>query len=276
MLTNAALTAEIEFYRNLEIHYKKIVETSPAGTLYLKKQYGKERLYLYDDKAEHYISRKALPSLNNFVDGLAARKVLKIIENNLMLLNVLESQFMPYNEIDFDDLQREIDIQIKSKLQAAFPDKNFDKVSAQSKVHASSSDKAREWLEEPTIYNSFMPEKKTNRTPKGIYVRSKSELLIATMLESYNIPYKYEAQLHLSNRIIYPDFTIWDKNREQLVYWEHFGMMWDQKYNEKNKVKIYDYLESGYRLGDNFIATYDDETGSIDMGLLHKIINTFL
>lgn len=271
MLTSKTINFEKKFYTDLKRYYENISANSPSGNLYLRNQHGKKRLYLNN----RYISKDALPLIGNFINGQAAKKILLILESNLIALDIIQAQFTPYSEIPFDDMQQSIESQVIPKFQSAFPDLDLDGLSRQPKQLGNFSDKASEWLEQPTLYNTFKPEEKTNKTPNGIYVRSKSELLIATMLETYNIPYKYEAQLQLGNRIVYPDFTLWDQNREKLVYWEHFGMMWNKAYSEKNMKKIYDYLNFGYRLGDNFIATYDDKTGSIDMGILHKIINAF-
>ena len=42
----------------------------------------------------------------------------------------------------------------------------------------------------------------------GLSVESKSESIIASQLERYNIPFRYEALLQLEGQIYYPDFTI--------------------------------------------------------------------
>ena len=62
-------------------------------------------------------------------------------------------------------------------------------------------------------------------------VRSKSELNIANMLDSYGVPYKYECPLKLKDgKVIYPDFTVINVKSRKVIYWEHRGMMDDKNY----------------------------------------------
>lgn len=77
-------------------------------------------------------------------------------------------------------------------------------------------------------------------TTKGDLVRSKSEVIIANLLEQAGIDYKYEIKLEYKNgKWIEPDFTV-TLPSGKVIYWEHLGMLgltdYDNRWIEKQKV----------------------------------------
>lgn len=91
------------------------------------------------------------------------------------------------------------------------------------------------------------------QTVDGNRVRSKSEVIICDLLAKEGIKYKYEEKLYYTDSdYILPDFTIYtDKGK---IYWEHFGMVGIEEYDEKmqKKLRIYrDYFEG------KLITTYE-------------------
>ncbi len=100
------------------------------------------------------------------------------------------------------------------------------------------------WASEDYPSNPYQPENKKFRTQTGIYVRSKSEKMIADTLTSYQISYRYEAALHL-DYTIYPDFTIVHPETGKLYYYEHFGMVDNPDYREKMLDKLDMYMRCG-------------------------------
>lgn len=103
------------------------------------------------------------------------------------------------------------------------------------------------------------PIKKPNYTPLELCTRSKSEAMIATRLEERNELFRYDAEVVLKNRSVYPDFTIYDKKRRRIIYWEHFGKVDDEAYMLRNLKKLEEYAEVGIILGDNLFITYESE-----------------
>ena len=100
------------------------------------------------------------------------------------------------------------------------------------------------WATEPYETNPVYPEGKKFRTQTGIYVRSKSEKMIADTLTAYQIPYRYEAALRL-DYTIYPDFTIRHPETGEVYYYEHFGMVDNADYREKMFDKLDMYMRYG-------------------------------
>jgi len=111
-------------------------------------------------------------------------------------------------------------------------------------------------------------------TVTGSRVRSKSEVIIAGMLESKGVPFRYEAELKLGGISFHPDFTILCPKSGNIIYWEHFGMMNDPKYFEQSKNKIQIYFEHGILPCDRLILTYDNADGSIDAKLILSLIES--
>ena len=84
--------------------------------------------------------------------------------------------------------------------------------------------------------------------------------MIADMYYELNIPYRYEAELHLLNgKIKYPDFTLLNVNRREVIYHEHLGLLDDADYRKANLIKLNEYQKNGIYLGKNLIITYEAE-----------------
>lgn len=77
---------------------------------------------------------------------------------------------------------------------------------------------------------------KIHLTESGDWVRSKSEVIIANILYRSNIPFSYEEKLYYGKgKWKEPDFTIHYKNITW--FWEHLGLLGDEKYNQSWKEK---------------------------------------
>lgn len=114
-------------------------------------------------------------------------------------------------------------------------------------------------------------------TAKGERVRSKSEVIIADLLNKEGLPYRYEYPLYLKEfNMVYPDFTILNVGKRKDIYWEHFGMMDDPDYVEKAIRKIALYEQNEIYLGDNLIATFETRKSPMNQKMAASIINRML
>lgn len=111
---------------------------------------------------------------------------------------------------------------------------------------------------------------------RGVAYRSKSEMLIAMALTSYGIEFKYETKMEINGRHIYPDFIIKRPKDGKIFIWEHFGRMDLEDYRRKSFNKLEDYHYEGFDLWDNFIVSFDQGAGSINMDYIDKIIKLYL
>lgn len=106
-------------------------------------------------------------------------------------------------------------------------------------------------------------ENKSHRTSRGLFVRSKSELLIAEKLYEYEIDFEYEPLFKLGTTNYSPDFLI--RRNGKVYVWEHFGLVNNKEYLNQQLKKITRYIESGIVPWDNLIITFDDANGHIDV-----------
>ena len=114
-------------------------------------------------------------------------------------------------------------------------------------------------------------------TEKGEQVRSKSEMIIADLLYSEGIPYRYECPLYLEGYgKVYPDFTVLNIRKRKEMYWEHLGMMDDANYIEKALRKIGNYEKNGIVLGDSLILTWETKSIPISRGIIRTQIERHL
>lgn len=119
----------------------------------------------------------------------------------------------------------------------------------------------QKWHAEAYETNGSHPEHLIHTTLAGHKVRSKSEVIIANLLYTNGIPYRYEAALILNEMTIYPDFTILHPTSQQIFYWEHFGMMDKNNYCDAACNKLKSYCYNGIYPSMQLITTY--ETGKV-------------
>lgn len=123
-------------------------------------------------------------------------------------------------------------------------------------------------------FDEDMPEIYTAKEER---VRSKSEVIIADILNAEGIPYKYECPLKLKGgRILYPDFTVLNVKLRREMYWEHLGMMDDAEYVEKAIQKISVYEQNGIFQGDRLVLTYETRKSPIDLRVVRRIVGRWL
>ena len=116
-----------------------------------------------------------------------------------------------------------------------------------------------------------------HKTARGELVRSKSEVIIADALYNKGIDYTYEKELLLGeDGVKRPDFTIEDAESGSVFYWEHCGMMPDEKYRRRWEAKRLIYEKHGIVEGKNLIVSYDNENGSIDSQAIRNLIRQYL
>ena len=118
----------------------------------------------------------------------------------------------------------------------------------------------KQWLEKPYEKTEYKMDDREFITNNGERVRSKSEIMIANRLLERGIPYKYECKLVLpDSTVLLPDFTILNVRRREEQYYEHFGMMDDEDYVNRNLLKVRTYQRNGIMLGDLLFLTFETE-----------------
>ena len=134
-----------------------------------------------------------------------------------------------------------------------------------------------EWMEEEYEKKGFADNAPEYYTSSGIRVRSKTEWMIAEMLEKKGVPFHYEKPLLLKGLgKIHPDFTVLNVKHRKCMYWEHLGMMDDEQYCTNALHKIECYTMNGLLAGDKLILTHETSKTPIRSQMLEKTIEVYL
>ena len=105
--------------------------------------------------------------------------------------------------------------------------------------------------------------------------RSKSEVIIADILEALGISYEYEKPLRSKsdeNDFRLPDFTV--SYEGDSFYWEHLGMLSVPSYREAWERKLRWYEANGFK--DRLITSEDKPDGGIDASEIERIARTLI
>ena len=134
-----------------------------------------------------------------------------------------------------------------------------------------------EWKSTPYEGLPFRPNTQKIYSKKGERVRSKSEKILADTFLDMGIEYKYECPLILEDgRQVYPDFTFLHPRTRQEIYWEHQGMMDDEKYRIKADLKTIEYEKNGIMRKDRLIVTHETKNEVLDDKWVQILIKTYL
>ena len=132
------------------------------------------------------------------------------------------------------------------------------------------------WAEGYRKTVNFREEGLKSTSSSGSKMRSKGELIIASRLDFYKIPYRYEAPIEHPDVKRIPDFTIKRPRDQKIIYWEHLGMMDNEGYRRENNRKLQEYEDINVTPWNNLIMTYDQEDGGIDVRIIDGLIQGWL
>lgn len=122
----------------------------------------------------------------------------------------------------------------------------------------------------PDLEGVPYPEQRIHRAKSGIWVRSKSELVVARALDDLGLTYEYELRLADPKKPKYgylPDFTIFHQG--ETYYWEHLGMLDQTTYRGRWERKLAWYESNGF--ADRLITSKDGTGGSLDEQEIERI-----
>ena len=135
----------------------------------------------------------------------------------------------------------------------------------------------QEWMQQNKGGMNSYPKQGKFMTNNGEMVRSKSEKIIADMLDKYNVPYTYEPEIKFENgKKTYPDFATLNVRTRKTIYWEHFGMITDGEYASANLEKINKYDKAGIKVCHNLILTMESDLDPLDVSEIRSKIEEYL
>jgi len=134
-----------------------------------------------------------------------------------------------------------------------------------------------QWKSQTYQRKFFLPDAPELFTSSGVRVRSKSEIMIANLLEKFKVPYHYEKPLKISQSITFhPDFTCLNPRTMQEFIWEHFGLMDSSEYSSNAVEKISLYHSKGYISGKNLLLTFETLETPLNQIQVETLIKAFL
>ncbi len=229
------INQELHLLQKKEKEYKQL----PEGYLVVRKKNNKSYYTLCDSNGEHGITQK-----KDIIDSLLLKKHLSSSisthKHNIKVLNSCLS-----NTLDYTNDSAEIQF-TKEQIM---------------------------WHNSIYSQNPYKSEQLIYKCNNGIYVRSKSERIIANKLFEYGLIFKYEAPLKLNSDTLYPDFTILREDGK-VVIWEHNGLMNNEDYILQTFRKIRKYRKANFIQHTNFICTEEEDIQ--DENTLDDIIFRFL
>lgn len=193
------------------------------------------------------------------------KELLKRAEKDKQLIRHLIDEYCP---LDYDTVNESLprtyrgaEILFGEPIQ---PDKRAEEWKRRKKALKSSV---------PIIY----PEDLKHTAIDGTRVRSKSELDIANMLFTNNIPYIYECPHFFDGEIIRFDFTALSTiDYESEIIVEHQGLMDLDTYRGKYMHTLLTCLSNGLTPNADIFFTFEDMNGNFDSRQIWDIINTKL
>ena len=257
-----------EYQEKLAAKLEAELKTLPVGSLCRKIVAGKPRYYhripsenTGEPAIYQYISNKKKALKTALKRKEIIKRCLPILYHNIKLEELIMSK---YKRCD------------PKEIESSLPD-TYSDVSCDSLYNDVDKKKsALTWEQESYKRNDYYPENLKNNTISGIKVRSKSEGIIADLLTTYDIPFRYEAQLVLDKTTIYPDFTILRPKDGKILFWEHFGMADDNRYSVSMHRKIDTYIENKITPGINLIMSFETDNQAIDPMAITTMIKAYI
>ena len=214
---------ELRFLKAIEKKYCLEIESLPKG--YLNKYSVKGRTYLrvVSGTARKHLSMKKTADIEMARQLRRRRFLEKVVQTVSSDIDVLEDMLRRYSGFD--------------------PKEIFDGL---NKAYHLPQGREKE------VLPGFFPQKAAE-----MKTRSKSESMAALALELLGLEAQYEREILLEGKAFRPDFTIRHPETNELIYYEHFGMIDDPVYYRNMIEKLMIYWRSGIRLGENLIVTFE-------------------
>lgn len=257
----SALNSQLEYYRDVNMKFNEELESMPCGSLNYKRVKGNIYYYRYfNDKyggsRQEYIRLKESQLINKLKRKQFLKLSVKRLEYSLCKIERFLDNYIHYNPGEVWNM-------IPEGIDGSY------------NITNSGNDNSN-WAHENYEKNESHLDNLMHWTAGGLNVRSKSEAIIAGLLEKENIPFRYENKLQVLDKIYYPDFTIKRPSDGKLIYWEHFGMVDNEDYNLSMDKKMAAYRKAGILPWDQLITTYETKKNPVDARNIQKIINVFI
>jgi hypothetical protein len=249
---------------------EQALQALPDGSLYCNKKkassYYYHCVYAEGKRNQTYIG-SATGEQAQLISDLKRKRFLlgckKVLGGNVVALRAC---LLKYKEFDPSE--------ISSRLAATYENIK-DMATNQQDLQVTKDQQALDWQHAPYPRAEMYEENLKHEAIGGLWVRSKSEALIAFALDLAHVPFHYEETLEIEGKKIAPDFTILNPVTGERVYWEHFGMMDDSAYATESFRKLIIYGRNGIIPGKNLIYTIETNAEPLSILVIQRMIRQF-
>ena len=253
--------------RQLLERFNTEFNTLPSGTLFSRTIEGKKKYYHYkpvDSEGKRHTEVYLGKGKEDMLELLARKKFVEISMDILKENNdILQPALTDYVAYSQEEVLRRMP-------------KAYEGIDCIKPCDPDEQINPQVWSKELYKKSELWPDALKHKSQNGVLLRSKSEAMIASQLEIYNIPYRYEQRLDTPDQSFYPDFTILNPDDNQIIYWEHFGLMDDEDYRKSAVSKLDTYFNIGIVQWDNLITTYETNRRPLDVQKVRRIIRALL
>ncbi len=233
----------IAYLKGIQKKALRYLDTAPPGKLRIKRKKGIDRYYVRESEGDtngRYLPRTEKGLINMLAQKEYFEKLLKSVNGELKALELFISSLSTHVE-GFDKVYESVSSIAQEQVPPLLlPDRYY----------------AEWWQNQKYEAKRYFEGEKKQDTNRGDKVRSKFEAMIANILFSEGIPYRYECPIILGGHKIFPDFTLLDVRNNRELYWEHFGMIDDPIYaaNAVKRISAYT-VANGMAAGNGLIVT---------------------
>ncbi len=249
---------QLNYLKNLEQEIQEQLKNTSNETLRLSKSNGTFQYYSETKKKRTYIRKKNIQFAKALAQRDYNRKLIPYIMKNIDALEEFSKKYSPQKcEKCFSKLPLARRLLIKPFF--------VDDITY-----------AKQWQAQKYEAKKEIPQGNFS-TPKNENVRSKSEVIIANMLNAKGIPYHYEYPVKIKNNLtIYPDFLCLNIRTRQQYFWEHCGRMDDSEYSENLVNRLSWLAQKNIFVGKNLILTMETKDAPLNMKFVERMIDLFL
>lgn len=256
---------DINYQKRLQKIYRKelaLLKNQTFSDWHLKvKTHEGESYYVMAKKVAGEQLQENIKKMDNWkVQVIQKRYFLeKSLANISINIKALEKLISHYRSIDPESMRQRF-----PKAYQYIPEDCYD---------LSGAINIKDWAKRNGRGNDFRPEGKKHKTKCGLWVRSKSEVILANAFTNRGIHFIYETKRKIGAQFFAPDFILISPIDNREIIWEHFGMLSDPEYRKNFEWKLEQYIMAGYIPGVNLIITFDDMDGNIDSLMIERTLD---
>ena len=225
----------------------------PQGSLQRAINGGKPKYYQSVSRSDGSgkYSRRLLNNHPEIIRQLAdkeyAMKAIELIDKDEELLRYLELHMVEINP--------EAIISMLKPAYKTLPPGTFS-LGSREIVKDSKWKMQAEWAMQDYEQSKYKAGERCIQTSSGLYVRSKSELVVAERLNNYGVPFRYEQVILVGGSELAPDFSFLDRLKKEF-YLEYCGMMDNPEYVKGFMTKRNLYERFGINQWDDMIYLFE-------------------